>query len=197
MCHKIYPNNKNGKKLYFLTNHIFNYTENDGNTATRMFIGSKIFDYKEGELIPPYKYHSFSYKFKETPFGLESEHTANIQEVGFSLPIISINSIETTPKETAKVHRNLKCGYHIHPFNITDELIHIPNTSKYRNNKQSIVIPVTFTYESIQFYDGQDVSVSTFIIPTPTFLSDTPQLDALLKTYKKLFTEIYNYYMKA
>ena len=109
------------------------------------------------------------YQTTKGNYGIICHGNINKQEIGFRIPSLSypkLGGFDTWNKSSI-----INAGCHVSAFfqvlALNKEIIPKHLTI---NQSRSIIyaqIPVMFTIDSIVFYDGQDVSVSRFIIPKP------------------------------
>jgi len=169
MCHVIRPYEKEGNPFFLLRNR----------TKNALLVGNKQFLICDGRLDPPF-IEDFTHIFYPHPYGLKSEQEKNTQQITFLLPTYHTHNLSIDISRTIP-----DCGYHISPSPIN---VIIDSAS------DLIRIPVVFRSSDILFYDGKDVSVSTFFIPEPYLIEEALDSSYKRDAYSEIYKVIKRYY---
>ena len=134
--------------------------------STLFNVGQKTIDIVNGELVPPY-FREAPYKVKTSPhplweLQLSAQPTEQDLYFGFNI-VLPTDEGEKAYKYRKGVMRKVFAGSHISQLYELSELLHV--------NDSFLTILVGFTHEDILFFDGKDVSVKRFFLPTPPALS--------------------------
>lgn len=184
MCHNVsarrslqyyYLRNESTGKIYGLKSMFVDTLTEDKNVIRARFMTTK-YDFKfKGDTIV----------VKDTP---------KIQPIQFTIPV----STELEQFYSTQIcERKIKAGMHIYPF-----FYYNRETGDYRIYKDPFdVYIVMFRSDDIVFYDGKDISVKRFVIPSGSMIENDELLQKYLdkdiikvfvNKHRRLFVELWN-----
>lgn len=136
------------------------------------------------DMKPTIKSHHFytEYSFVVEGNGIRVFDKIKSQPILFKLPILRMDdrSIESGIKQFTddfvEKMDNVRSGMHISPI-----LVEYNGTRSNISADLTQTYIVRFSYDDIVFYDGKDIGVKCFKIPTPKFIENSDLLSSLFK----------------
>jgi len=167
-------------------------------TGDQFCVGVKRFSIINDEINPLHRV-SDKYEWTKTSYGLRCKLSKNTQPLGFNLKAMKLyqNSIGefseiSIEDKKIEVMNSVLAGYHISPILTSNSYsIFVPS-----DDGRMIQIPVLFEEKDILFFDGRDVSVSRFTIPSVViFIELIEAIDVATNQFHKHSVDI-NFYEK-
>lgn len=153
--------------LYNTGNKLNTFIESENN-----FYGFKVFRLVNNKLYSYYM-DDFEYVFNMNGETIEFPQS---QDIRFAIPFTNVNkNVILTSCIVSETKKEM--GYHISPLSIIEE---------YDNpyEKETIVALIKFKREDIEFYDGTDLVVKKFSIPS------TEENESILNKIKNLYSNL-------